>query len=224
MSTNNFLLAADNSPILLSRLRLDPTRAAEQDEHGYSLVHAAASYNHLDLLRTLICEFKVDVNIRDEDNESPLFVVETVEAAKVLVEELGADTSMTGTDGLTARQKIEAEGDYPAVAEYLKQVETGNINGEAHENGLSGATSAIPGHSLNLPPVPEGLSVTVATMAEADVTPDEPDPEFKRRIEQLAQRADFHSVEGQAVLRQLVEDAIAGEGLTGERNVRQRQD
>ena len=221
MPANNFLLAADNSPALLDILRANPSRASEQDDHGYSLVHAAASYNHLDLLRSLVREFKVDVNIRDEDNETALFVVETVEAAKALVEDLGVDIAATGSDGITARERIEAEGDFPAVAEYLKLVEFTKASGEA-PNSTSDESSAGP--ALGLPAVPEGLAVRVGAMSETDGIPDEVDPEFRRRIEQLAEREDFHSPEAQAALRQLVEDAVADQGLAEERNVRQRQD
>ncbi|KAH7160091.1 hypothetical protein B0J13DRAFT_120918 [Dactylonectria estremocensis] len=120
---NPFLLAADDHPTLLPLLRENPALASSQDEHGYSLVHAAASYNHLDLLRVLVREFHVDVNLKDEDDETPLFVVETEAAAQVLVEELGADIKHRGSEGLTAREKIEAEGDFPAIAVYLSKVE-----------------------------------------------------------------------------------------------------
>ncbi|UZP35658.1 hypothetical protein NXS19_003474 [Fusarium pseudograminearum] len=120
---NPFLLAADNNPTLLPLLRERPELASSQDEHGYSLVHAAASYSHLDLLRALIREFNVDVDLKDEDNETALFVVETQDAAQVLVEELGADVGHRGLEGLTAREKIEAEGDFPVVAEYLLKIE-----------------------------------------------------------------------------------------------------
>src|SRR6478735_11436939 len=120
---NPFLLAADNNPTLLPLLREKPALASSQDEHGYSLVHAAASYNHLDLLRALVREFNVDVDLKDEDNETALFVVETQDAAQVLVEELGANINHRGSEGLTAREKIEAEAEFPAVAEYLAMIE-----------------------------------------------------------------------------------------------------
>ncbi|KAI1275293.1 hypothetical protein F5Y07DRAFT_180760 [Xylaria sp. FL0933] len=218
MPANPFLLAADNSSALLPLLRENPALAGQQDEHGYSLVHAAASYNHLDLLRALVQEFKVDVNLRDEDEETALFVVETVDAAKVLVEELGADLMITGSDGVNARQKIAEEGDFPEVAEYLRIKEaqqtrslSNGVNGEPVQNGS------------NVPPLPEGVNISVGTMTPAEENESEVDPEFRRRIEELAQREDFHSPEGQAALRQLVQDAIADENLA-ERNVRPRQD
>ncbi|KAH6662449.1 ankyrin repeat-containing protein [Plectosphaerella plurivora] len=210
MAPNPFLLAADNSPALLPLLRENPTLASGQDEHGYSLVHAAASYNHLDLLRALIQEFKVDVNIKDEDGETALFVVETVDAAKCLVEELEADIEVRGSDDVTAREKIDSEGDYPEVTAYLLGVELSRhlANG---------------GSASDLPAAPEGLKVSVGTMAD-DELPEAVDPEFRRRIEELAEREDFHTPEGQAELRRLVEQAILGDGgLTEERNVRPKQ-
>ncbi|KAI1134002.1 ankyrin repeat-containing protein [Hypoxylon sp. FL0543] len=215
MSGNPFLLAADNSPALLPLLRQNPTLASEQDSHGYSLLHAAASYNHLDLLRTLIREFNVDVNLRDEDDETALFVVETVEAARLLVEELGADITIKGSDGYTARQKIAEEGDFPQVAEYLQSKEE-SAHAQTLLNGSNGVTGAPP-------PLPEGLNISVSTVAPTEVGELEVDPEFRRRIEQLAERDDFHTEAGQAELRRLVQDAI-GEQNLADRNVRSRQD
>lgn len=220
MAPNPFLLAADNSPALLPLLRENPALASGQDEHGYSLVHAAASYNHLDLLRALINEFSVDVNIKDEDGESALFVTETVDAARCLVEELGADITIRGDDGVTPREKIEGEGDFPEVAVYLLGVETARhvASAQTPANGQNASTTT------DLPAVPEGLAVSVGTMDQTQDVPDEVDPEFKRRIEELAEREDFHTPEGQAELRRLVEAAVLGESFADERNVRSRQD
>ncbi|KAI1401304.1 ankyrin repeat-containing protein [Hypoxylon fuscum] len=218
MSANPFLLAADNSSALLPLLRENPSLASEQDSHGYSLVHAAASYNHLDLLRTLIHEFHVDANLRDEDDETALFVVETVDAARLLVEELGADITIKGSEGYTARQKIMEEGDFPEVAEYLQSREEASrvqnlLNGTNGANGTNGT----------IPPVPEGLNISVSTVTPAEDDELEVDPEFRRRIEQLAERDDFHSEAGQNELRHLIRDAIA-EQTSSDRNVRPRQD
>lgn len=205
---NPFLLAADNSADLLPLLRADPSLASAQDEHGYSLVHATTSYNHLDILRALIKEFSVDPNIRDEDDETALFAAETVDAARCLVEELGADVTIRGAEGLTAREKIEGEGDFPLVAEYL-----------AKKEGVE-----APAAEGQAPPLPEDLKFTVGTMdVERDV-PDEVDPEFRRRIQELAERDDFHSAEGQEELRKLVEDAVLDQGISEDRSVRPKTD
>ncbi|KJZ73261.1 hypothetical protein HIM_07265 [Hirsutella minnesotensis 3608] len=211
---NPFLLAADNSPTLLPLLRETPAIASQQDEHGYSLLHAAASYNHLELLRVLVRELHVDVNITDEDDETPLFVVETVEAAKVLVEELSANTQHRGQEGLTAAEKIDTEGDFPTVAAYLKSIASPN------DNAIEPASSSVPRADLSDPPKIEGLNFTMGTIDQAEDVPNEVDTEFRRRIEELAQRADFDTPAGQADLRKLVEDAIMDQGIGEERNVR----
>lgn len=216
MPPNPFILAADNPAALLLLLRESPALASQQDDHGYSLLHAAASYNHLDLLRALVNEFHVPINLRDEDSETALFVVETVEAARILVEELGIDVALSGVDGQTARQQIEQDGDFPAVAEYLATHEA---------TGPTNATQAtVNGHnSDDLPPVPQGLSVNFGTMTEDDIEGALPDPELRRRIEELAAREDFHTEAGQAELRRLVQEAISGEDLAEERSVRPRE-
>ncbi|RCI14486.1 hypothetical protein L249_5953 [Ophiocordyceps polyrhachis-furcata BCC 54312] len=205
---NPFLLAADNSPALLPLLRQKPQIASLQDQFGYSLVHAAASYNRLDLLRALVHEFNVDVNLKDQDNDTALFVVETVEAAKLLVEHLGADARHKGSDGLTAAEWIEAEGEFPAVAAYLKTFMSA-------DNGVkpSVAAAAVP---------PKGIDVTMTTMDQTEDTTGEANPEFRRRIEEFAQRDDIDTAEGQADLRRLVEDALADQGLGDERSVRRK--
>ncbi|KAI1846934.1 hypothetical protein JX266_007155 [Neoarthrinium moseri] len=216
MATNPYLLAADNPTALLALLRESPSLASGQDEHGYSLVHAAASYNHLDLLRALSRDFQVNVNLRDEDDETALFVVETVDAAKVLVEELGADLLAKNGSGQTAREKILEEADFPEVAEYLKTAERDQGGDLPNGNSTDGQTEG-------LPPPPEGMTVSVGTMAPVEENEGEIDPEFRRRIEELAERDDFHTEAGQAELRQLVQDAISDRNLA-DRNVRQRQD
>lgn len=219
MPPNPFLLAADNPTALLALLRETPSLASQQDDHGYSLLHAAASYNHLELLRALVTEFNVPVDLRDEDSETALFVVETVEAARLLVEELGMDTALTGDEGLTAREKIQQDGDFPAVAEYLAGREGAAPAREgaapAHVNGAS--------PNGGLPPVPQGLSVNFGTVNEDEAGSASPDPEFRRRIEELATREDLGTEAGQAALRQLVEEAVAGQDLAQERSVRPRQ-
>lgn len=214
MAPNPYLLAADNHPDLLPLLRENPELASSQDEHGYSLIHAAASYGHLDLLRTLVRELKVNVDLKDEDDETALFVVETPEAAQCLVDELGANAAHRGSEGLSAREKIEAEGDFPAVAAYLATVEG------PQETPAETAAAVMP---ERIPPPPEGMSVAVGTMDQTEDVPQEVDPEFKRRIEELAQREDFNTAAGQAELRRLVEDAVAGQELGEDRSVRSRQ-
>ena len=215
MAPNTFALAADNSPQLLPILRSNPSLAPAQDEHGYSLVHAAASYDHLDLLRTLVHEFHVDSNIKDEDGETPLFVVESVDSTKCLLEELGADPMVKNNEGMTAEEKIRAEGDYPTIADFLKESRAKGDpivgNGQTPETGI------------HPPPLPPNVRLHLGTMVDPQaIEGTEADPEFRRRIEELAARDDFRGEEGQKQLRDLITDAIRGAGREDERQVRPR--
>ena len=223
---NPLTLAADNNPKLLPLLRSNPPLASIQDDHGYSIMHAAASYNHIDLLRTLAREFHVNVNIQDEDEETPLFVVETVEAAQVLVEELGANVQARNSDGQTAEEKILTEGDHPTIAAYLKELrrQDGPGQPETHGNKAPPASDG-PFKDEHPPPLPPNVTFNMGTMeedqsaeAQADI-----DPAFKQRIEDLAARQDFQGEEGQQELRDLIKEAVRGVGIdSNERDVRRR--
>ncbi|KAK3323678.1 ankyrin repeat-containing protein [Cercophora scortea] len=204
MSANPYLLAADDPAALVTLLREQPSLAAGQDDHGYSLLHATASYNHLDILRSLVRDYSVAVDLKDEDGETALFVVETVEAARVLVEELGLNAGLRNDEGLTAREKFEAEAESPEVAEYLLSLESGaSVVNSATTNGSTiGSVDPL-----------DGLQVTVGTMEEADAAGLQPDPEFRRRIEELAAREDFQTSAGQEELRRLVEEVLTGQGV-----------
>jgi uncharacterized protein len=215
MAPNPYLLAADNSPALLPLLRQDPSIASKQDEHGYSLLHAAASYSHISLLRSLVGEFKVDVNLKDEDGETCLFVTESVAVAACLVEELHLDTSITNDEGLTAAERIEEEGDFLEVASYLRSRSGGVTSG-------AGDLSPIADQS-HPPPLPANITVDVGIMADQSLNGEtqEPDPEFRRRIEELAAKEDFHGEERQRELRALITDAVRGV-TAEERDTRRR--
>ena len=215
---NPFLLAADNDPDLLTLLRSRPGLASGQDEHGYSLLHAAVSYNHLDLLRTLVNEFKVDVNIKDEDGETALFVAETVEAAQTLHEELNVDAVIKNSEGLTAEEKIRIEGEFPMVADYL-------LACRAHEQAEVASGSISTSMMHRPPPLPPNVSLHVETMdatARAAEDPADMDLEFRGRIEKLAAREDFQDSEAQGELRDLVAEAVKRVGADANRDVRRR--
>lgn len=215
---NPYILAADNPSAVLSLLQSNPSIASNQDEHGYSLLHAAASYSHIDLLRALVKEFNVNVNLLDEDGETCLFVTESVDIAKCLVEELGVDYNIKNEEGLTAQETIESDGSFPEVAAYLRQV-TGNSPSVPMDQSTDPLNPA--------PPLPPNLRVNLGTMSEqeANAGAEDVDPEFKRRIDELAAREDFNSEDTQNELRQLVSDAIRGSNIeTQDRDVRRRVD
>jgi hypothetical protein len=192
-------LVPDSPDTVLSHLANSPNLASARDAHGYSLLHAASSYNQIPLLRALIETYNVSPNIIDEDNETPLFAAETIDVAKAL-SELGADVAWTNAEGMTAAEKIEGEGEFPLVAQFLRENTTGSSRSSA---AISSA------ENIALPPLPNGVKINIGTMDE----PEEegaPDPEFRRRIEELAARDDFQTEEGQRQLRELVTEAVTG--------------
>lgn len=216
----HFILAAENSPNLLPLLRSNPQLASSQDEHGYSLLHAAASYNHLDLLRTLINEFHADVNLKDEDGETPLFVAETVQMARVLAEELRADLTIQNDEGLTAEEKIRADGDTPTVADFLREYRLQKGSPEGQDAGPHGdqPSDALFNNDIVSSSLPPNVSVKVGVMEESAALNDDVDREFKQRIEELAARKDFQGPEGQRQLKDLITDAVRSTetSLTGD--------
>ncbi|RAL11524.1 ankyrin repeat protein [Aspergillus homomorphus CBS 101889] len=216
---NPYILAAEKPSALLTLLRANPSIASGQDEHGYSLLHAAASYGHIELLRALVKEFNVDVNLLDEDGETCLFVTESVEIAKCLIEELGVDYNKRNDEGLAAYETIENDDSFPEVAAYLRQV--AGVPAPAPADSSADAALNQP------PPLPANLQLNLGTVSEQEANAglDQVDPEFKRRIDELAAREDFHSEATQNELRQLVMDALRGSSIdTDERSVRQRTD
>lgn len=202
---------------ILQALAQHPQLASARDAHGYSLVHAAASYNQLNVLRELVQKYSADVNILDEDGETALFATENTEVAKCLVEELGADVNIQNSEGKTAEEKIgEEEGEGHEVYQYLRSRRTG---GEPASAGVVATDGVHPP-----PPLPNGVQINMGTMAE-DAAGEAPDPEIRRRIDELAAREDFQTEEVQQQLRELIQEVVTGIGADqGERNVRQRVD
>jgi hypothetical protein len=214
---NPYLLACDNPTALLELLRSNPAIASSQDESGYSLLHAAASYAHEDLLRALVKEFNVTVNLLDEDGETCLFVTEDPKIARLLVEELGVDYHKKNSEDMTAVEKMEADDEFPQVVAYLREL----------VGGAAAPSAASAGDVFNPPgPIPNSdMKINMSTMTEQEATggESEPDPEFKRRIEELATREDYYSEEVQNEVRELVKDAMAGTNIQAmEREIRRR--
>ncbi|PSN73014.1 hypothetical protein BS50DRAFT_568607 [Corynespora cassiicola Philippines] len=202
---------------ILTSLEQHPQLASASDAHGYSLVHASVSYNQLAVLRDLIQKYRVNVNILDEDGETPLFAAENAEVARCLVEELGADWQLRNAEGKTAEEKIaEEEGEAHEVCRYLRSLRPSGDQPSAAALETSGVHPP--------PPLPDGVKVNVGTMDE-DAAGEAPDPEIRRRIEELAAREDFQTEEVQSQLRELVSEVVTGMGADqAARSVRRRVD
>src|ERR1700761_4669216 len=121
-------LVPDAPDSVLSQLRTWPHLASQQDAHGYSLLHAATSWESKNLLKALVEEFKVDPNIKDESEETCLFNAESVDFAKELLS-LGVTIDACNNEGQTAADYLDDEDEAPQVAAYLREVMSGQSNG-----------------------------------------------------------------------------------------------
>jgi hypothetical protein len=95
------------------------------DRAGYTAIHAASSYGHIDLLRFLIKERNGDINVQDAEGDTPLHMCEFVGIARTMIEEFGADVSIRNKEGLTAAESVREEGDFDDLAEFLESVTPG---------------------------------------------------------------------------------------------------
>ena len=88
----------------------------QQDEFGFSPMHAAASYSQVEMLRVLL-GLGGDVNLRDAEGDTPLLVCETPEVFEILVA-AGADPNAVNTEGEGIMAKA-VEDDNEELANYL---------------------------------------------------------------------------------------------------------
>ncbi|KAK9368600.1 ankyrin repeat-containing protein [Lipomyces kononenkoae] len=218
---NLWIAASDNNLLVIRALFATKAHTPnDRDPHGYTPLHAAASYSHIELLRYLVSEGG-DVNITDEDGETPLFVVETVEAAKVLIEELGADWKHKNSQGITAQEKFEKEVEedgepLEAIVEYLKGLEDGELSA-ADQRLEDELKDAIPGSA--------NVRVAIERAPEMEEPDNEEIAERRRKVEELLQ-----SDNAEEGIRHLVEEAIRlqlseeARSSSSPRAVRQRVD
>lgn len=91
-----------------------------KDPNGYTPVHAAAAYGHRNLLRKLCTLYNGNINIKDNDGDTPLHHCEDVETAKVIVEDLCGDITLINEEGKTALQTFEEDGEFPELIQYMR--------------------------------------------------------------------------------------------------------
>ncbi|KAI8821433.1 ankyrin repeat-containing domain protein [Fimicolochytrium jonesii] len=106
--TNIWLAAAeDRSDLVEHFLKYGgpdgtPLAPDVKDENGYTPLHAAVSYSNIQIIKMLVTQYNADVNVTDNDGDTPLHVCETVEAAECL-KELGADMTRENDEGKKVR-------------------------------------------------------------------------------------------------------------------------
>ncbi|EJD49733.1 ankyrin [Auricularia subglabra TFB-10046 SS5] len=161
------------------------------DPNSYTPMHAAASYGHTDILEYLIQKGACgNVNITDDDGDTPLFTVESVELAQWLVAH-GADHRHRNAEGLRPADHL-AE-DFPVVANYLLSLEGPNAPPLA-PLPQSQPTNEQEQHFAGQ--VSEELTRSLIQRAQAlrDAHPEMDDAEIERELVQLVGRTVLEGV------------------------------
>ncbi|KAH7884508.1 ankyrin repeat-containing domain protein [Phlebopus sp. FC_14] len=86
------------------------------DPFTYTPMHAAASYGQLEILSYLV-NHGGDVNITDEDGDTPIYTVENIETAQWLINH-GAVIDRRNHEGVSPVEHLQE--DFPDVAAYLQ--------------------------------------------------------------------------------------------------------
>ncbi|KAK4058400.1 hypothetical protein OIO90_000558 [Microbotryomycetes sp. JL221] len=172
-----------------------------RDDNTYTPLHAAASWNHADILTYLVKDKHADINTTDGDGETCLFVTETVDMARLIVEQLGGNPLHRNDEGLTAAEHLLE--DFPDVAAYLQTYTS---------------VTADPVASFD----PNGQDLEQAPPPNFD----EPTDELLDRVRQVMQASERGELTGQETdsrLRDIVTQVVNGQ-LTIGRTIGQNMD
>ncbi|KAI0250262.1 ankyrin repeat-containing domain protein [Lactifluus subvellereus] len=141
--SKNIWIAAGDGDLTRVRVTISPN---VPDLFTYTPMHAAASYGHLDILTYLISRGG-NVNVTDEDGDTPLYTIENIETAQTLLDH-DADPTWRNHEGLTPADTLEEE--FPQVAAYLNSVTAARVadsRHELHENRVSSQVTQPSQHS-----------------------------------------------------------------------------
>lgn len=104
-----WVAAADgNLALVQSSLTTLNLPASAADENGYTLLQAAASYSHMNILQWLLSQ-NVDANAVDNEGDTALYYASTAEAARILIEVAKVDQTIRNQAGRTALQSKRDE-------------------------------------------------------------------------------------------------------------------
>lgn len=161
------------------------------DANSYSPMHAAASYAHLPLLEYL-ASVGGDVNLADEDGDTPLYVVESLPAAQWLVEH-GANAFHKNNEGKSAAETLHE--DSPEVAEYLR--------------GITGEAAPAPAEGEGMEGVEEGGEAPEGVSNQAvDAYASQQTNDLLARTKEIMEQAERDGTNPDDRIREVVEQAV----------------
>ncbi|QPG76022.1 hypothetical protein FOA43_003408 [Brettanomyces nanus] len=206
MSTNIWIATADDKrDVVKSLIETGRFTANSKDANGYTPMHAAASYGNNDLLEYLILKGG-DVNIQDNDGDTPLHHTESLATAKLLIEKNNADYTVRNSDGQTALEALLDDNDSPELIQYLQSLQT---------NTSARGSLPLPLNENMSLPNGEEVKMYLSGLREED------SPELTKRrqeLEQIMTQADISESEKDEQLKMYVMNALSQniQGIKGE--------
>ena len=143
---NIWIASSDGDVARVQQLVGEGVSVNAQDEHGYSPLHAAVSYGHVELAELLISMGAL-VDIEDGDGDTPLLYCEEPEVFELLLKH-GADQTKRNHEGEGIFEKvIEDENeemmkyliekgmveDPALLAKMLRSIDVGTVEGDEME-------------------------------------------------------------------------------------------
>lgn len=175
------------------------------DPQGYTAVHAAASYDHVELLEYLFSKGG-NANVQDGDGDTPLHHCESVDTARILVAH-GADWTLKNSEGQSPASYIVEEAEFPELGRYLQCLEA---EGDAERGWTLYSTKDTDGAQF------ENQVKAFLTAPESELGPEM--AQQRQQLEVIMSNANLSEEDRDAQLKEYVMGILGGRmgELTGE--------
>ncbi|KAG1804784.1 ankyrin repeat-containing domain protein [Suillus plorans] len=171
---------------------LPATSPNAPDEFTYTPMHAAASYGQLETLAYLFSQGG-DVNVTDEDGDTPLYAAENTETAQWLLDH-GSTLDHQNNDGVSPVEHLQEN--FPEIAAYL-------------QSRLNPSSCVIPG----------AVSPSRPSQYQQDIATESLTSSLMQSVHDIMQRSEADGRDPDEELRQVVgrivfEGVVAGYDMT----------
>ena len=227
MSGNIWVAAADGRLDIVEKLiSLGENTANSRDPNGFTPIHAAASYGHINIIEYLINNGG-DINIQDNDGDTPLHHCENLEIIKLLINKYNADYKIKNNEGLNVKEYFIDEGEFPDIIAFLQ-----SLDGESGSNTNDNNTSVInQGQDRLVLPNGEEIKAFLSDNIDSvtgnidDINDNTPEMiERRKEVERILSNTDLSEIERDEQLRNYVlnivssnigklRDDLSGEGV-----------
>ncbi|KAG1843513.1 hypothetical protein C8R48DRAFT_678717 [Suillus tomentosus] len=172
---------------------LPATSPNAPDEFTYTPMHAAASYGQLETLAYLFSQGG-DVNVTDEDGDTPLYAVENTETAQWLLDHGSTLDRHQNNDGVSPIEHLQEN--FPEIAAYL-------------QSRLNPSSCVIPG----------AVSPSRPSQYQQDIATESLTSSLMQSVRDIMQRSEADGRDPDEELRQVVgrivfEGVVAGYDMT----------